>query len=192
MAKRLIVVQDEHSKLVVISGCSTGGKSTLITELSKMGYAVVHEAATKIVEEQLAINGEITPWKNPFAFCELLIARSIDDFQRAKAMADASTRIIFFDRSFLEGVRYYKTFKSMDVNRYDSFIDELRYFDTVYVAPPWEEIYCQNVTRKHPFKKSIDDFKRFVSFYPECGYQIIELPKVDVRDRAEFILSSIN
>ena len=185
-------MQYEQNKLIIISGCSGGGKSTLITELSNRGYAVVHEAATDIVREQLAVNGDMTPWKNPNAFCELLITRSIEDFYRAKAMATVEGGLIFFDRSYLEGIRYYKTLNTIDTNTYDFFINDLRYFDTIYMAPPWEEIYCQNEERKHTFKKSVDDYDRLLSFYPKCGYKTIELPKVDVSSRIQFLLSSIH
>lgn len=184
--------QGKYNRLIVISGCSGGGKSTLITELSAMGYAVVHEVATKIVSEQKAINGDITPWQNPTAFCKLLIARSIKDFHRAKSMANALEETIFFDRSFLEGIRYYKMLNSTDSHRYDYLIDDLRYFNTVYIAPPWQEIFCQNDDRRHSFKKSVDDYDRVLSFYLKCGYQTLELPKVDVEARIQFMLSSIN
>lgn len=181
-----------HNKLIVISGCSGGGKSTLISELSKVGYAVVHEAATEIVNQQLKENGQKTPWQNPGGFCKLLIEKTLEDFHRAKAMTGVYANIVFFDRSYLEGIRYYKRLSTIDSNKYDFFINELRYFDTIYLTPPWEEIYCQNEIRKHSFRKSVDDFEKVVSFYTQSGYQTIELPKVDVRSRVKFILSSIN
>jgi predicted ATPase len=183
---------DTHIKLIVISGCSGGGKSTLINELNKMGYAVVREAATEILNQQLNENGQKTPSKDPDGFCKLLIEKSLEDFHRAKAMTDVYDNTIFFDRSYLEGIRYYKRLNTIDSNKYDFFINDLRYFHTVYITPPWKEIYCQNGARKHSFKKSVDDFEKVVSFYPNCGYQTIELPKVDVRTRIQFILSSIN
>lgn len=182
----------EQKKLIVISGCSGGGKSTLITELSNKGYAVVHEVATEILREQLEVNGDMTPWKNLTAFCKLLITRSMEDFFRAKAMAAVLGGLIIFDRSYLEGIRYYKTLSSIETNTYDSFMNDLRYFDTVYMPPPWEEIYCQNEKRKHSFKKSVEDYERLLSFYPERGYKIIGLPKVDVNSRIQFILSSVH
>lgn len=189
MECRLNVMLDIHNKLIVISGCSGGGKSTLINELSKLGYTVIHEAATEIVNQQLNENSQNTPWQNPNGFCKLLIEKSLEDFNRAKAMTDVYDNTIFFDRSYLEGIRYYKSLNTMNSNKYDFFINDLRYFDTVYITPPWEEIYCQNETRKHSFKKSVDDFEKVVSFYPNCGYQTIELPKVDVRTRIQFILT---
>ncbi len=184
-------MQYEQNKLIIISGCSGGGKSTLISELSKQCYAVVHEAARDIVREQLAVNGDMTPWKNPNAFCKLLIERSMEDFYRAKVMNDVLERLIFFDRSYLEGIRYSKILNKIDTNTYDSFINDLRYFDTVYMTPPWEEIYCQDEDRRHSFKKSVDDYESLLSFYPKYCYKTIELPKVDVSCRVQFILSSI-
>lgn len=182
---------DTHTKLIVISGCSGGGKSTLINELSKMGYAIFPEVATEIVNHQLNKNGQKTPWQDPGGFCELLIEKSLDDFYRAKAMTDVHDNTIFFDRSYLEGIRYHKRLNTIDSNKYDFFINDLRYFHTVYITPPWEEIYCQNEIRKHSFKKSVDDFEKVVSFYSKCGYQTIELPKVSVKARVQFILQHL-
>ncbi len=48
---------EKMNKFVVISGYSGGGKSILLTELSREGYKVVPEVARGIVKEQLAING---------------------------------------------------------------------------------------------------------------------------------------
>ena len=41
------------NKLIVISGCSSGGKSTLLEELKNNGYAVIPEVGREIVKEQL-------------------------------------------------------------------------------------------------------------------------------------------
>jgi predicted ATPase len=183
---------NEQNKLIVVSGCSGGGKSTLITELAKMGYAVFHEVATEIMREQRAVNGNMTPKGNPDAFCKLLIDRSIEDIYKAKKMANVRDRLIFFDRSYLEGIRYYKMLNTIDANKYDYFINDLRFFDNIYMAPPWEEIYCQNNERKHSFEKSVGDWGTLLSFYQKCGYKTIELPKVGVSSRVQFILSSIH
>ncbi|MPT22826.1 MAG: ATPase, partial [Starkeya sp.] len=39
-------------RFVVISGCSGGGKSTLLTELARRGFAVVEEPGRRIVAEE--------------------------------------------------------------------------------------------------------------------------------------------
>jgi ABC-type lipoprotein export system ATPase subunit len=46
---------------VVISGCSGGGKSTLLSELVNRGYSVVLEPGRQIVKEQTAIGGDALP-----------------------------------------------------------------------------------------------------------------------------------
>jgi predicted ATPase len=66
-----------QNKLVVISGCSGAGKSTLISELKNSDYSVISEIGREVVKEQLEINGNMTPWQNPKAFCEIAIERSI-------------------------------------------------------------------------------------------------------------------
>ena len=43
------------NRLVAISGCSAGGKSTLLTELNMNGYTVVPDVGREIVKEQSKI-----------------------------------------------------------------------------------------------------------------------------------------
>jgi predicted ATPase len=47
-------------QFVVISGCSGGGKSTLIAELGRRGYPVVEEPGRRIVKEELASGGSVS------------------------------------------------------------------------------------------------------------------------------------
>ena len=47
------------NRFVVISGCSSGGKSTLVVELGRRGYAVVEEPGRRIVKEELAVRASL-------------------------------------------------------------------------------------------------------------------------------------
>lgn len=40
---------------IVLSGCSGGGKSSLLTELGRRGHTVVPEAGRQVVREQMLI-----------------------------------------------------------------------------------------------------------------------------------------
>lgn len=53
---------------VIISGCSGGGKSTLLAELQRRGYPVIEEPGRRIVEEQLGTGGHALPWLDMPAF----------------------------------------------------------------------------------------------------------------------------
>ena len=68
--------------LVVLTGASGGGKTTLLQALATRGFTVVEEAGRRIVAEQLAQGGSATPWQDRAAFRDLLFARSLDAFQQ--------------------------------------------------------------------------------------------------------------
>lgn len=174
------------NRLVVISGCSSGGKSTLLSELQSRGYTTIPEVGREIVKEQLAAGGDVTPWNKPIEFCELLIERSIAAYKLAQEMMDVMDGVVFLDRSFLEGVGY---LQSLKMNRYDHFVDNLRHYPTIFMAPPWKEIYCQDEERRHTFEDAVAEYERLLKVYPQYGYRIVELPKVSVEERAKFILS---
>jgi len=54
-------------RFVVISGCSGGGKSTLLAELGSHGYATVEEPGRRIVKEELKAGGPALPWVDEIA-----------------------------------------------------------------------------------------------------------------------------
>lgn len=84
--------------LVVISGCSGGGKSTLLAELKARGHTVVEEPGRRIISEELASGGKALPWVDLAAF----LRRAID-----MALADRTTAVdhegwVFFDRGLVD------------------------------------------------------------------------------------------
>lgn len=97
--------------------------------------------------------------------------------------------MVFFDRSFLEGISY---FQSINVHKYDHFIPELRYFQTVFMVAPWQEIFCQDDERKHSFDEAVTEYNRLLEFYAQSGYSIVQIPKWSVSERAAFITSYLN
>lgn len=177
----------QSNKLVVISGCSGGGKSTLLDALRKQGYSVVPEVGRQIVTEQLKISGQALPWKNPKLFCEILIEKSVAAYREANEKN--AEGLIFFDRSFLEGVSYFQTLVSEDNSKYDTLIQTLRFYPKIFMTPPWPEIYRQDAERQHSFEDAVIEYERLMNFYPTCGYQIIVLPKVSVQARVDYILN---
>jgi predicted ATPase len=72
-------------RFVVISGCSSGGKSTLLAELGRRGYTVVEEPGRRIVKGELAGDGLALPWVDATAFLRRAVAMALAD--RASAIA---------------------------------------------------------------------------------------------------------
>jgi len=180
------------NRLIVISGCSGGGKSTLLAELEANGYSIIPEVGRMLVKEQLELKSDVTPWQNPILFCEKLIERSVLAFHQAKKMTTVKEQVIFFDRCFLEGVSYYQTLKVDDANKYDHFIYELIYYPIILMTPPWKEIHHQDDERKHSFEEAVIEYERLLKAYPQYGYQVLEIPKANVKERFQFVISVIN
>src|SRR6516162_5217823 len=81
-------------RFVVISGCSGGGKSTLIAELGRRGHAVVLEPGRRIVKEELANGGPALPWVDRIVFARRAVTMALAD----RAAAFSLDGWLFFDR----------------------------------------------------------------------------------------------
>jgi predicted ATPase len=71
------------NRSVVISGCSSGGKSTLLAELGRRGHATVEEPGRRIVKQELAGEGSALPWVNGAAFARRAIELAVADRRAA-------------------------------------------------------------------------------------------------------------
>ena len=82
----------------MISGCSGGGKSTLLAELAGRGYAVVEEPGRRIVQEELAGSGAALPWVDAAAFARRAITVALADRMAARRL----NGWVFFDRGLID------------------------------------------------------------------------------------------
>lgn len=173
------------NRFVVISGCSGGGKSTLLAELGARGFATVEEPGRRIVSQELAGEGKALPWVDLAAFARLAIEIAIADRQAA-AMNDAWT---FFDRGLIDAAVALELATQETVARRVS-VDH-PYYRTVFMTPPWPDIYEGDAERRHSLSDAVAEYERLVEAYPALGYQVIVLPKVSVAERADFVLSTL-
>ena len=59
---------------------------------------------------------------------------------------------------------------------------------TVFMAPPWPEIYRNDEERKHSLGDALAEYSDLLPGYEALGYEILVLPKVSVAERADFVL----
>lgn len=83
---------------MVISGCSGGGKSTLLAELARRGHVTVEEPGRRIVNQGLLGDGSALPWVNPVAFARRAVALALAD----RAAHSAESGWVFFDRGLID------------------------------------------------------------------------------------------
>ncbi len=169
----------------MISGCSGGGKSTLLAELRRRGFATVDEPGRRIVAEELECGGSALPWVDAVAFAQRAIDLSLAD----RAAADMSARWLFFDRGLIDAAAALEHLTGEHV--VESLGSIHRYHKRVFLVPPWPEIYVSDQERRHGFAEAIEEYNRLIKVYPLLGYEIHVLPKVSVAKRADWILAAL-
>ena len=172
-------------RFVVISGCSSGGKSTLIAELGKRGHAVVEEPGRRIVKEELASGGSALPWVDRIAFARRAITMALAD----RAAAGSLDGWVFFDRGLIDAVAALEHMTGKPV--LTALGQANRYHRRVFLAPPWPEIYETDPERRHGFDVALAEYSRLLETYPSLGYEVLILPKVGVSERANFVLNTL-
>lgn len=169
---------------VLITGCSGGGKSTLLAELARRGFATCEEPGRAIVKEQLESGGDALPWTDPVKFAEMAARRSIDNLLRA-AKQDSVT---FFDRGLIDAVCAMERMGHPVPPGIAATFIQCRYARIVFLAPPWEEIFATDAERKHGFADAVAEYDHLAKRLPELGYEVELLPKVSLAERADFVL----
>jgi predicted ATPase len=170
---------------VTISGCSSGGKSTLLAELRRRGFSTIDEPGRRIVVEELKRGGRALPWVDAVAF----LRRAIDVSLADRAAANPSARWVFFDRGLIDAAAALEHLTGEPV--IESLGRVYRYNKHVFLAPPWPEIYTLDQERRHDFAEALAEYDRLIAVYPALGYNIHVLPKVSVAERADWILASL-
>ncbi|MFL9946119.1 AAA family ATPase [Paraburkholderia agricolaris] len=173
------------NRFVVISGCSGGGKSTLLAELAQRGYAVVEEPGRRIVRAETENNGTALPWVDLPAFLRQVIAMALADRDAVRTSDDW----VFFDRGIVDAAA---TLQHLTGEPMLATLGHAhRYHPRVFLTPPWPEIYVQDPERRHGIDSATSEYLRLLEAYPALGYDLSLLPKVGVTERADFVLETL-
>lgn len=178
---------NQRNNFHIITGCSGGGKSTIVDALRAHGFQCVDEAGRQIVSEQLQIGGDGLPWLNPAKFRELLLSRYMFIFDQTQER----TRPVFFDRAIPETIGFSRQTNSPTPPHIAAAAQICRYAVKVFIVPPWREIFRNDDERKHSFEDALREYDLLLEIYPECGYELVEIPKAPVEDRVAFILKQL-
>lgn len=173
------------NRFVLISGCSGGGKSTLLAELGQRGYATVEEPGRRIVREEMVGEGSALPWVDTAAFLRRAIAMSLADRVSARTLEGW----VFFDRGLVDAAAGLQYLTGEPVLA--SLGQTHRYHRRVFLTPPWPEIYLTDPERRHGLDSAVAEYLRLLEIYPSLGYEVSILPKIGVAKRADFILKAL-
>ncbi|MGL4440948.1 MAG: AAA family ATPase [Bosea sp. (in: a-proteobacteria)] len=172
-------------RFVIISGCSGGGKSSLLAELGTRGHATIEEPGRRIVSGAASPDDQTLPWVNGAAFARRAIELALDDRSRANELP----ALVFFDRGLIDACA------ALDHLTGEGALEALcrthRYHRTVFMVPPWRAIFLNDAQRRHGFAEAEAEYRRLVRAYRSLGYEVVVLPTTTLQARADLILNAL-
>lgn len=171
---------------IVITGGGGSGKSSVIQSLMEKGLCVFEEQSRQIIKQSLLNNSEALPWKDILAFSYLVQDAMISDYHKAP-QAD----VCFFDRSLCDVMAYMEKDNIEVYPALKEAISTYRYHDYVFIMPPWQDIFENDIERVESFEASVHAFEQLKETYEKNGYTMIEIPKGNVEERVDFILREV-
>ncbi|HST12698.1 MAG TPA: AAA family ATPase [Terriglobales bacterium] len=178
---------NEAERFFVVTGGPGSGKSTLIEALARTGFGRSVEAGRGIIQNQVAIGGRALPWVDPALFAEMMLAWEM----RSYCIAQGQAGQIFFDRGVPDVAGYLRLMKLPIPTYLEKAIETFRYHSRVFITPPWEDIFQQDHERKQDFAEAIRTYESLAETYTCYGYELVELPRRSVEERARFVLERL-
>jgi len=172
----------------VITGGPSSGKTTLINELSKLGFHIIPETARLLIDKERDKGKSIKELHQDIINFQRKILKT-----RIKMEAHApKDKIVFFDRGIPDCLAYYKFLemdkKGMDEKEILKFCKNKKY----------EKIFLleQLKFEKDDVRFEDDEVANKVSdlldeTYSKLGYEVIKIPSMPIKDRLKFILSHL-
>lgn len=170
-----------HSKAYVLTGTPGAGKTSLLLSLQAAGEAVFEEPARRVLYHQLEIDGPALPSKDPHRFVEVMLEELVKNHDELSGVRSYS------DRGIPDLIAYARRFDVSD-NLFCEAAKTYRYNKSVFMLEPWEEIFENDDLRRLTYEDSLLFHETLVDVYTELGYDLVPVPKVDVVERARFVL----
>jgi len=172
---------------IIITGAPGTGKTTLINAIRRRGFFCFDEVSRDVITHQQQCGGNCFPWDNVLGYSIKVI-----DVMQNRYIWDCTDRVYFFDRAVPDVIAYLNYYNS-EVP--DSCFKELQKFPIsstlVFFAPFWDDIYINDLQRPESFADAMKISESLFETYSSLKYNIIELPKISVDERVDFILSKI-
>lgn len=175
----------KNSKLILLIGAPSTGKTSTLEELSKAGYTCFEEISRDILQEARTKGISHLFQKQPLLFSDMLLEKRKQQYYQAKKM---NTNYVFIDRGLPDITAYLDMINTDYPDKFIKANEELQY-DMVFWFPLWEEIYTSDRERYEDYKIAASIQQHLIKSYKSYNYQLIEVPKLSVTERADFILS---
>jgi predicted ATPase len=177
---------NQMKRIHIISGCSGAGKTEIIKDLKRRNYLCFDEVARVVIKSSLENNSGALPWSNRVKFDKLVLKKMVEDYD------SADDNLFFTDRGIPEMIAFNLAKGFPIAEEIKKAAQECKYAKEVFLTPPWKEIFVNDNERRENFIEAEKVYNLIKKVYLDLGYEIIEIPKVDVKKRSDFILERLN
>jgi predicted ATPase len=169
---------------VVMTGGPGAGKTTLLLALRARGYLVVDETARAVIQSRRAKGLPSRP--PPLEFARTVLSRDIEQYQ-----AYPSDALVFFDRGVLDALGLLCEAAPSRQAEVEALASRYPYHRQVFFLPPWEDIFTNDDERDQTFADAVRVHERLIAWYCRWGYQVLEVPRLSVEERCEYVLHAL-
>jgi predicted ATPase len=170
-----------RSNLFVLTGAPGTGKSAIVDRLRR-DVRCVNEPAREIIAEQRASGGRGTWDRDPALFVQLLLQRSIENYEAARGSGET----VLFDRGIPDCV-VYAARAGVDTGAGVAAVDTFRYEPQVLFLEPWEDIYTTDDERIMAFEDTVSFGEALRDVYRLSGYVLVDVPRSAIDRRVDFV-----
>ena len=167
---------------IVLTGGPGAGKTSVLLDLRARGYTVGEDAARTIIKARQTAG--LSPRPDAAEFARQILTAE----QRAYRAAVAP--LTFYERGVVDAAGY--LYAAGDVSESDmQRLIQAHPYDVVFLFPPWQAIYHTDAERDHTFEHAQNVYDSTQRTYVEAGYVPINVPRLSVTQRTEFILANV-
>lgn len=166
----------------IITGGPGAGKTSLLTALRGLDYHCSEEASRQLIMEELEKNSNCLPWMDLHCFADRVLERMV-----ALYHATQGNDLVFFDRGIPDIIAYLIVADLAVPEKYYAIAQRYLYDKTVFLLPPWPEIYIRDRARWQTFEEAEAIYHQIKTTYRLSGYRLIELPRASVGQRVKII-----
>lgn len=166
----------------VLAGPPGAGKTTLLDQVAGE-IAVVPEYARRVLAHERRTGGRATGDQDQELFVQRMLELALDDYHGAEGPT-------LFDRGLPDLLAFCAHYRLPD-DPVRAAVAAQRYNPVVFFLPPWAEIYTTDDERILDFEGAAAFGALIRTAYEQSGYDLIDVPKASVEDRAAFILERL-
>jgi predicted ATPase len=171
----------------IITGGPGSGKTNLLNAFKSLNYNCSDEASRELIIQEVARGSNCLPWIDLNCFADKVLDKMISSYK-----ATPHHELAFYDRGIPDIIAYLKVAGLSVPDNYYKAWQQHPYHRTVFILSPWQEIYINDSERWQTYAESEQLYRGIMETYESLNYTLIEVPKLAVNERANFIINHIN